>query len=158
MGEITRRNRGQPMTFREAMNRFMEEPGWWMTPTTEWANTFPLDMYETDNDYVIKVSTPGIRPEDLDVNVSNNVLTIRGELREEEKREETRYHYMERRYGTFERSVVLPTSVDVNQVHANLNNGILTVTIPKTEEAKPHRINVQVTAGGQQQLQTGRKK
>jgi HSP20 family protein len=85
---------------------------------------------------------PGIKPEDLDITVTKNTLTIKGEVRQEEEKEEERYHLRERRYGRFARSITLPTSVDADEIEANYENGVLTLRLPKTEEVKPKRIEV----------------
>jgi len=94
---------------------------------------FPLDVYETEDSLVVKAPLPGVRPEDVDISTAGDILTIRGETRSEEEVKRENYHRRELRYGSFCRSVPLPTQVE---------HGILTVTLPKAEEAKPKTIKV----------------
>jgi HSP20 family protein len=101
-------------------------------------------MYETDDAYVVKAPVPGVKPEDVDVHIEDGVLTLRGETKREENVENARYHWQERWYGQFERSVRLPSQVDASKVEANLKEGILTISVPKAEEIKPKKIDVKV--------------
>jgi HSP20 family protein len=109
--------------------------------TQAWA--MPAEVVETDNEIRFVVEAPGLRPEDLDVTVENNVLTVSGEKKvEHDEGEKGEYHLYERRYGRFERSFALPRRVDTEHVDANYENGVLTVTLRKSESAKPRRIKV----------------
>lgn len=101
-----------------------------------------LDVAETDDDYVVKASLPGINPDDLDVTYDANTLTIKGEIRKEEDVEDRRYHLRERRYGTFSRSISLPSAIKGEKIEASYDAGVLTLRLPKSEEAKPKRIKV----------------
>lgn len=101
-----------------------------------------LDVIENADDFVVKASLPGIKAEDIDVTYNNNVLTIKGEIKEEKDVEETKYHLRERRYGSFSRSVSLPSNIKTNEIKADYADGTLTLTLPKAEEAKPKRIQV----------------
>jgi len=101
-----------------------------------------LDMYETDQDIVVRTAVPGVKPEDIEVTLVGNTLSIKGETRVEDKVEEKDYIRRERRYGKFARTVTLPTHVIAEQAKAEFENGLLTLTIPKTEEAKPKTIEV----------------
>jgi len=146
MSEIIRWDPQRPLSLVEAMERFFEEgflrpwlPFGWDTP-----GSLAIDMYETDSDFVVKAAAAGVKPDDISVHISNNVLTISGEVKEEKKEQNARYHRMERRYGRFERSVALPAHVDVDKVQATLKDGILTVRVPKTEEARPKKVAVKV--------------
>lgn len=103
-----------------------------------------MDMYQTDDDVIIKAVLPGMKGEDLNVSISNGVLTIQGEMREEKVTEKARYHIRERRVGAFSRSVPLPTSVVTDKAEAKYEDGILTLILPKTEETKPKTISVKV--------------
>ncbi len=146
MSEIIRWDPTRPLSLREAMDRFLEE-GFlrpWLSLGWEATGTLALDMYETDEAFVVKASASGLKPEDIEINITNNVLTIRGETKQEEKVEGARYHRVERRYGRFERSVALPTRVDADKVQATLKDGVLTVEIPKVEEVKPKKVTVNV--------------
>lgn len=101
-----------------------------------------LDVSENENEYLIKASLPGIRNEDIDVSIESNVLTIKGEFKQEEESEERHYHLRERRYGSFCRSLSLPNSVNTEAIQAIYENGVLTLSLPKAEEAKPKSIEV----------------
>jgi HSP20 family protein len=101
-----------------------------------------LDVVETDDDLMVKATLPGIKAEDVDITIDNGMLTIQGEAQEEHTEEGERYHLRERRYGAFCRSVALPVGVDADKAKAEFENGVLTLTLPKTEEAKPKRITV----------------
>jgi len=102
------------------------------------------DIYETENEVVVKAELPEVKKEDVNVSIDNNILTIRGErkLSEETKREN--YHRVERSYGEFSRSFTLPSFVDTGKVNAEYKDGILRVTMPKREEAKPKQVDVKV--------------
>ena len=106
-----------------------------------------VDVRETDHSLEVVAELPGIRSDDVEVNLENNVLTISGEKKQEtsEGSEEASYHLIERSYGRFERSFTLPRTVDTSKVKAQFENGVLTVSLPKMEEAKPRRIKVDVT-------------
>jgi HSP20 family protein len=105
----------------------------------------PLDVTEDKDDYIVKASVPGINPDDMEVTYNNNTLTIRGEIKAEEEKKEQHYHLRERVYGSFSRSVYLPNEVNSNAIEAKYEAGILTLKLPKAEEVKPKKINVQVT-------------
>ena len=109
--------------------------------TQAWA--MPAEVVETDNEIRFVVEAAGLRPEDIDVTVENNVLTISGEKKvERNEGDKGEYHLYERRYGRFERSFALPRRVDTEHVNADYDNGVLTVTLKKSEAAKPRRIKV----------------
>lgn len=137
------------MNLRNEFDRLFEEAfdmtsSRWQTATNWWLD---LDVREDEDKYVVKASVPGIDPEDIDITLANNVLTIRGETKAEETKEGEQYHLRERRYGRFARSLTLPASVNTDAVEAMCDNGVLTLEIPKAEEAKPRRISVK--ANGQ---------
>jgi HSP20 family protein len=102
----------------------------------------PADIYETDNDLVVAADLPGVELQSVDVRVENNVLTIRGERRFEQNIEKENFHRAERSYGTFARSFTLSTAVDTEKIRAGYKNGVLTITLPKAEAAKPRRIQI----------------
>ena len=104
----------------------------------------PVDIRETKDAIEIMAELPGVDAENVDVSVEGNVLTIRGERRQEQVREDETFHRVERSYGMFERSFTLPRSVNAEKVSASYRDGILTVTVPKREEAKPKTVKVQV--------------
>jgi len=99
-------------------------------------------MYQTDNDVVVKAALPGFTADQVKINVTDNILTIKGELKHEEEEKNKSWHIREHRWGAFERSVMLPTGVNSNRAQADFENGILTITLPKSEEAKPKTITI----------------
>ena len=101
-----------------------------------------LDMYETDEAVVVKASVPGVKPEDVEVSVVGDTLTIRGEIKADEKVENGQYLCRELARGRFARSVSLPGLVQADKAKAEFENGILTIQVPKAEEAKPKVIKV----------------
>ncbi len=106
-----------------------------------------VDIFETDNhDLVLKAELPGMTREDIEVSVENNTLVLKGTKKFDSEVKEENYRRVERTYGTFHRSFTLPNTVDTSKVAADYKNGILTVTLPFREEAKPRTINVNVTA------------
>ena len=112
------------------------------------------DVVETEDQIRVLVELPGMQAEDVDLDVENNVLTISGEKREERREEKDTWHLSERRYGKFSRSFVLPRGVDQEKIRASFENGVLSVTIPKSEKARRRRIEIQ-GRGGQKQVGTG---
>ena len=105
-----------------------------------------LDVAEKGDVFTVKASLPGISPDDLNVTLEDNVLTIQGETKEDETIEENSYHIRERRYGSFSRSVRFPVPVEGDKVEANFENGVLTLSIPKAEAVKPKRIAVKANS------------
>jgi HSP20 family protein len=109
---------------------------------TPWAPA--VDIYETEHELVVKADLPDVNPQDLDIHVVNNILTIRGERKFENKVSEENYLRVERAYGSFSRSFSLANSVNSEAIKADYQNGVLTLSIPKREEAKPKQIKVNV--------------
>jgi len=121
-------------------DRFFE-PRWEEFPAVgEWAPS--LDLSETKDAFVVKAEVPGMDPKDIQVSLQENLLTIKGEKRQEREEKEERYHRIERSYGAFTRSMRLPVAVDGMKVDAKFKNGLLTVTLPKTPGAKGTTIPV----------------
>ena len=112
---------------------------------TAWAPA--VDIYEGEQELVVKADLPEVKPEELDIRVENNILTIRGERKFEKKVDEKNYLRVERAYGSFARSFSLANTVNSEAIKADYKDGVLTLTIPKREEAKPKQIKVNV--GGQ---------
>lgn len=114
----------------------------WEAPglPTNW--NLALDVLETEEGYTVTASLPGVNPENIDISLENDVLTIKAESEGEEAPEKGRYHLRERRYGSFGRSLRFPVAVNGNAVVANYEHGVLTLTIPKAEEVKPKRITI----------------
>jgi HSP20 family protein len=104
-----------------------------------------VDIYEHDGNLVLKAELPGIDPKDVDVRVENNVLTLRGERRFDQEVKRENCHRVERAYGSFSRSFTLPNVVDTVNIKAEYRDGVLRVTMPKREEAKPKQIQVQIS-------------
>jgi HSP20 family protein len=104
-----------------------------------------VDMAEDENVYIIKASMPGVKPEEVEVTLQNNILTIKGEAKKEMEIKEENYHMRERRYGSFMRSLTLPTEVKAEAIEAKHEDGVLTVRLPKSEMSKPKKIAVKVT-------------
>ena len=103
-----------------------------------------VDIYETEHELVVKADLPDVDPQDLDIGVENNILTIRGERKFENEVNEENYLRVERSYGSFSRSFSLANSVKSDAIKADYQNGVLTLSIPKREEAKPKQIKVNV--------------
>ena len=112
-------------------------------PAVFGAEALALDMYETADSVVVKTAVAGVKPEEIDVTISGDVLTIKGETKTEEKVESANYIRQERRYGAFQRSVQLPDSLLADKAQATFEDGILTLTIPKSQEVKPKTIKVE---------------
>jgi HSP20 family protein len=108
------------------------------------AGHIPLDIAEEESSVVVKASVPGIKPEELNVQLRDDVLSISGEVKEEKERKEENYHLREHRYGRFERSVTLPCPVLSDKAEAVFENGMLTLTLPKAAETQSKRISVKV--------------
>jgi HSP20 family protein len=106
----------------------------------------PVDIYETaSHEIVLKADAPGLKREDIDLTVENNTLTIRGERKNDDAISEDRYHQVERIIGPFSRSFTLPSTVDASRVRAEYRDGVLAVTLPMRDEARPHQIQVNVS-------------
>ena len=113
-----------------------------------------VDVEETPNELILAAELPGLKREDIDIELEDGVLTIQGEKKEEEKQEGTQGLLFERRWGSFARRFTLPRAVDPNGITATYENGILTVRVPKAEEAKGRKI--EITDGGRESLSEGR--
>ena len=112
---------------------------------TTWAPA--VDIYETENELVLKADLPDIDEKNLDIRVENNMLTVRGERKFEQKVNEDNYLRIERTYGSFSRSFSLPSTVNTEAIKADYKNGVLTVQLPKRAESKPEQVKVNVTNG-----------
>ena len=132
-------------SLRNAMDRLFDDsfvrPGFgWIAPMG--AADLALDMYETKDDVVVKAALPGVKPEQVEVTITGDTLMIRGETQQENEIKEEDYIRKERRYGSFCRSVVLPSGIKADKADATFENGVLTLKIPKAEETKPKSIKV----------------
>lgn len=124
--------------FQDTVNRLFTEPN-----GRPWVPA--VDIRETENELVVKADVPGVKFEDIDVRLENGTLTLRGERKFEETKDQGGWHRVERSYGTFERSFTLPDTVSAEGVKADYKNGTLTVTLPKKEIAKPRQVKVEVS-------------
>ena len=104
-----------------------------------------VDVIENNDNIIVKAELPGFKPENVDVRVEGNMLIMRGEGMEESEKKEGQYHLHERHQSSFVRSIPLPTGVNSEKATAEFENGVLTLTLPKNEEAKPRRINIKAT-------------
>ena len=131
------------MTLREAMDRLFDDAftrplslrdNGWSTPA--------VDMYQTDDEVVVKAALPGFKADEVQINVTGDLLTIRGERKSDEEQKEKSWHIHEHRWNSFERSITLPSDVVSERADASFENGILTIKLPKAEEVKPKTITV----------------
>ena len=141
------------ISLRDAMNTLLQEsfvrPNGPSGPNGPAA--LPLDVCETEDAFVVKASLPGIKPEDVQISVHGDTLTIRGESQAEEEKKGEHWHLRERRFGSFQRSLALAVPVDSDRANAHYEHGVLTLTLPKSESVKPRQIKV----GGPSQAQVG---
>lgn len=105
-----------------------------------------VDVAENDDEFTVQASLPGVDPSDIDITLEDNILSIAGEVKEEEEIEGKAYHIRERRYGQFRRSISLPTRVEVEAIEADYADGVLTVHVPKAEDVKPKKISIKSAA------------
>lgn len=124
--------------FQDSLSRLFSEPA-----SRPWSP--PVDIYETENELVLKADLPEIDPKNVGIQLENGTLTLKGERKFEEQNNKRGFHRIERSYGSFVRAFSLPESVDSDKVKADYKNGVLTVTLPKKEVAKPKMINVEVS-------------
>jgi HSP20 family protein len=124
--------------FEDAFTRMVNEP----RATRPWSPA--VDIYETENELVLKADVPDVDPKDIDVRVENQTLTISGERKFEQENSSKGFHRIERSYGAFVRSFAVPNSFDTDKIDAGFKNGVLTVTLPKKETAKPRQVKVEV--------------
>jgi HSP20 family protein len=115
----------------------------------------PTDVSEDQNSLQISMELPGVSPEDVRLSLENNILTIRGEKRQQSEENNERIHRFERTYGVFERTFALPNTVDADKIEARFENGVLLVRIPKAERARPREIRVNTSGSGSTQVRSG---
>jgi HSP20 family protein len=128
-------------TLRDEMNRlFSRTVGEGVSSGSAW--TPAVDIFDQDEAIVLRAELPGLTPEDIDIEIDDNVLTLRGERRFQEQVDEGRYYRLERAYGQFQRSVTLPQGVKADEISAGFDNGVLTVRVPKADEVRPRKIAV----------------
>jgi HSP20 family protein len=148
MNTITRWDQSQGFTLRDQVNRLFEDnfsrdrSG--RADLASWAP--PVDIYETENELVVKADLPDLQEKDIDVRVENNTLTIRGERKFERDVNEDNYLRVERAYGSFTRSFSLPNTVSSENIRAEYRNGVLTLHMAKREESKRKQIKISISA------------
>jgi HSP20 family protein len=125
--------------FQDTVNRLFSDQG----TARPWAPS--VDILETDNELVLKADVPGVELKDIDIRIENGTLTVKGERKFEREEKNKGFHRLERSYGSFVRYFTLPDTVDTENVKADYQNGVLTITLPKKEVAKPKAIKVQVS-------------
>jgi HSP20 family protein len=137
---------GESQSFQDEMNRLFnqffqggtgEEAGWGGRTWTP-----PVDIYETDEALILKAELPGVSKDDVSIEIHQNTLVLRGQRRHEAEVKEDRYHRVERAYGSFQRSFMLPTLVDQEHVRATYRDGVLELRLPKSEATKPKRVAI----------------
>jgi HSP20 family protein len=136
---------GDLVSMRDAMDRLFEDS--FVQPRLGWiapsgAASLALDVYETNDNVVVKAALPGVKPDEVEVTITGNTLTISGESKEENEVKEANYIRKESRYGTFSRSVTLPSGLKADKADATFENGVLTLKIPKADEVKPKSIKI----------------
>jgi HSP20 family protein len=130
--------------FEDAMTRLMSEP----RANRPWSPS--VDIYENTDALILKADIPGVKTEDIDIRVENQTLTIRGQRKFEKEENVKGYHRIERSYGEFVRSFAVPSTVETDKVQADFKNGVLTITLPIKEAAKPRQVKVAVQTGDSQ--------
>lgn len=133
------------LTMRNAMDQMLDDSFRRVlgeTSRPEMPLTIPIDMFERNGDLVIRTDLPGLSAEDIDIRIEDDMLTIRGEFETEHEEERENVHFQERQFGKFQRAVKLPSRVDPDQAEAMFEEGVLKLTLPKTEMATPKRISV----------------
>ena len=131
------------VSLRDAMNSLLQES--FVRPVGLMGNgaaALPLDIAETEDEFIVKASLPGVRPEDVHITAHGDTLTIRGEMKAEEEKKGEHYHLRELRQGHFQRTVTLSTPISADKAQAQFENGVLTLKLPKAEEAKPKEIKI----------------
>jgi HSP20 family protein len=150
MNTITRRDQSRNLTLQDEVNRLFEDnftrerSG--HADLATWAPA--VDIYETENELVVKADLPDLQDKDIDVRITNNTLTIRGERKFEKDVKEENFLRIERTYGAFMRSFSLPNTVSSENIRAEYRNGVLTLHMAKREESKPKQIKISVSANG----------
>lgn len=133
----------QPLTsFQREMNRLVDSffGGEFPWGDGQWSPS--MDVAETESDIIVKAEVPGLDKDDISLSLQGDILTIRGEKKDERKEEKGSYRLLERRYGSFQRTVTLPTGVDPEKIEAKFRNGVLTIKMSKTEETRARKIEI----------------
>ena len=134
MNEIMSLRQAMDQLFNDAYTRPVSLSGVSASPA--------IDLYQDNDNVVVKAALPGLKAEDVEISVTADMLNLRGEYKQESEKKDATYHIREQRYGSFERSVRLPTDVQTDKAKADFEDGILTVTLPKAETVKPKMISI----------------
>jgi HSP20 family protein len=134
------------ISLRSVMDRLFDESILHPLGNVPGDSSLMVDISETDNGYTVKASMPGVKPDDLQITVHGNVVTIRGEMHAEDEKNEEHYLMRERQVGRYERTFSLPAAVDADKAEAKFEDGVLTITLPKSESAKPKQVKVKHTS------------
>jgi len=133
----------EAVSLRDAMNALFQESVLRPSgPLAQSTAALPLDLSENENEFVVKASLPGVKPEEVQITVHGDTLIIQGESKAEEEKKGEHWHLRERRFGSFQRAISLSTPVDSDKAQAQFEHGVLTLTLPKSEQAKPRQIKV----------------
>ena len=133
----------ETVSLRDAMDRLFDDafmrpssliPSHWQAPA--------VDMYQTNDEIIVKAALPGIKADEVQISVTGEALTLKGEVKQEDETQEKTYHIREQRWGAFERTIMLPTDVVADKAKADFEDGILTISLPKAEEVRPKTITV----------------
>ncbi len=130
------------MTLREAMDHLFDDAFTRPLTLRDGWSAPAIDMYQTDDEIVVKASLPGVKADEVQINITGEILTLKGETKQVEEKKDKAWHVREQRWGTFERAIALPTEVVADKAKAEFENGILTISLPKAEEVKPKIINI----------------
>ena len=160
MANITRYDPlGEMVSLRSAMDRLFEDsfvsPLSWRTIAGSETVAPPIDVHETADDLVVTASLPGIKPDDVEITMTGQSLTLRGEFKADQEVKQEQYLYRERRVGSFSRTVQLPTRVQGDAAEATFTDGVLTLRIPKAEEVKPRQIRISAGNGAKSTDEAG---
>lgn len=133
------------LSLRDAVDRLMQDS--FVLPTLPlwraWEGNLAVDLYEKDDNVIVEAAVPGFKPEEIDINVTGETLTIKGEVKGEKETKDKNYIRRERTLGSFERMITLPDGLDTDKASAKFENGVLTLTFPKSERVKPKTIKIQ---------------
>jgi HSP20 family protein len=158
MANITRFDPlGEMVSLRSAMDRLFEDsfvsPMSWRTISGSETVSAPLDIHETPDELVVTAALPGVKAEDVEITMTGQTLSLRGELKADETIDRNQYLYRERRFGSFQRSIQLPVRVQGDRAQATFTDGVLTLRVPKAEEVKPRQIRINADGNGTQEIE-----
>jgi len=130
------------MSLRDAMDRLFDDAFTRPLSLRDGWSVPAIDMFQTDDEIVVKAALPGMKSDEVQISITGEVLTLKGEVQQNQEMEEKAWHMREQRFGSFERSIALPTDVVADKAKADFENGILTITLPKADEVKPKTIAI----------------